>query len=841
MTTTARPAGRYGSFPMANGQNDKQPPAVAPAAFTGSNLYSQNIWNPTYGAAAAAKRDTRGSEDAFPGQPSGSSALRENSEAETWGPWNQDAQARTASGSASPNRTRDSLHNTTSFFENNAVGQGRGLINGRPKSYLEEDKENTGFAPSYNSPFDGAYTRQEKRGSKDNAYLSLGVVGAPSRDSSIPPSRQSDDSHHSPPAFRDTFGGAYGHTPSNSIASSRPAIPGHSSSFPTQTTNNRAFLANGRQMDDADLASQFKKALTLDEAQSLAAAAAAAGAQNFQFNPVSQPWRADVATADAYADAMAQYLPHKRGPVAAASSQYRVVTSPKTFAPQLDPWAQRQPSSRDLRMVPDGDRRTPVPAFIQAQAPAFYPGPYYSPNFTGQYPPQMFDPYGRPSLPLPGYGMHIAPYSIPGVMPVRPAKDQDPGKGVRSLLLEEFRSSSKSNKRYELKDIYGHVVEFSGDQHGSRFIQQKLETANSDEKDQVFREIEPNAIQLMKDVFGNYVIQKFFEHGNQVQKKVLASQMKGKVVDLSMQMYACRVVQKALEHVLVEQQAELVKELEPEILKVVKDQNGNHVVQKIIELVPRQYIDFIMDSFRGQVSQLAAHMYACRVIQRMLEYGTDQDKETILAELHTSTQVLITDQYGNYVVQHIIEHGKPEDRSRIIQLVIAQLVTLSKHKFASNVVEKCIQYGSAEERKGIREQIISQSADGTSSLQLMMKDQYGNYVIQKLLNQLDGPEREAFVEEMRPQFNTLRKTSTSRQLAAIDRLIYATQTQPPSKTGGSQADSTAPTPVLTMEPNSPQSSSPPSTSASAVGEVAEDDSKVGAPGGVSLKVEVDEA
>ncbi|KAK7436161.1 hypothetical protein CaCOL14_009929 [Colletotrichum acutatum] len=841
MTTTARPAGRYGSFPMANGQNEKPAAGVAPG-FTGSNLYSQNIWNTTY-TGGAGKRDPRGPEDSFAGQPSGSGALAANSEADTWtqNPWNQDTQTRSASGSTSPNRTRDSIHNSNSFFDNNAVGQGRNLINGRPKSYLEEDKENTGFGPSYGSAFDGSYARQEKRGSKDNAYLNLGVVGAPSRDSSIPPSRQSDDSHHSPPAFRDNFVG-YGHTPSNSIASSRPAIPGHSSSFPTQTTNNRAFMANGRQMDDTDLAPQFKKSLTLDEAQSIAA-----GAQNFQFNPVSQPWRGDMnaaITGEMYADAMAAQ--YKRGPtdrIAGASGQYRVVTSPKTYAPQAsDLWTQR-PSSRDLRMVPDGDRRTPVPAFIQAQAPAFYPGPYYTPNFAGQYPPQMFDPYGRPSLPLPSYGLHMAPYSMPGVMPIRPSKDQDPGKGVRSLLLEEFRSSSKSNKRYELKDIYSHIVEFSGDQHGSRFIQQKLETANSDEKDQVFREIEPNAIQLMKDVFGNYVIQKFFEHGNQVQKKVLASQMKGKVVDLSMQMYACRVVQKALEHVLVEQQAELVKELEPEILKVVKDQNGNHVVQKIIELVPRQYIDFVMDAFRGQVSQLAAHMYACRVIQRMLEYGTEQDKETILAELHNSTQVLITDQYGNYVVQHIIEHGMPEDRSRIIQLVIAQLVTLSKHKFASNVVEKCIQYGNAEERKGIREQIISQASDGTSSLQLMMKDQYGNYVIQKLLNQLEGAEREAFVEEMRPQFQTLRKTSTSRQLAAIDRLIYATTQTTPSKSGGSQADtnSAAPTPVLTMEPNSPQSSSPPSTSASAVGEVAEDDNKSSAPGGVSLKVQVEEA
>jgi hypothetical protein len=87
-------------------------------------------------------------------------------------------------------------------------------------------------------------------------------------------------------------------------------------------------------------------------------------------------------------------------------------------------------------------------------------------------------------------------------------------------------------------------VEFSGDQHGSRFIQEKLQTANSDEKEQVFNEIEDNAVQLMKDVFGNYVIQKFFEHGSQVQKKIIAAKMKGKVAELSTQMYACRVVQK---------------------------------------------------------------------------------------------------------------------------------------------------------------------------------------------------------------------------------------------------------------------------------------------------------
>lgn len=312
-------------------------------------------------------------------------------------------------------------------------------------------------------------------------------------------------------------------------------------------------------------------------------------------------------------------------------------------------------------------------------------------------------------------------------------------------------------------------MEFSGDQQGSRFIQQKLETANSDEKDQVFREIKPNAIQLMKDVFGNYVIQKFFEHGSQVQKKVLAGIMKGQFADLAVQTYACRVVQKVryihprrdfrergskhllvrhppplltnyvnidlvqvLEHALVEQQVELIKELEPDVLKIVKDQHGNHVIQRIIQLVPREYTDFIMDCFRGRVHELSKHTYGCRVIQRVMEHGTDADKAMVMEEIHTCCQALITDQYGNYVTQHVIRRGRPDDQSKMKSLVIAELLTLSKHKFASNVVEKCIEFGTPEELRTIRTVLTTPDADGNDPLPSMIKDQYGNYVIRKL-------------------------------------------------------------------------------------------------------------
>jgi hypothetical protein len=75
----------------------------------------------------------------------------------------------------------------------------------------------------------------------------------------------------------------------------------------------------------------------------------------------------------------------------------------------------------------------------------------------------------------------------------------------RSRLLEDFRTNRQPN--LQLRDIVNHYIEFSMDQHGSRFIQQKLERASSTEKDLVFREILPSAQTLMTDVFGNYVIQ----------------------------------------------------------------------------------------------------------------------------------------------------------------------------------------------------------------------------------------------------------------------------------------------------------------------------------------------
>ncbi|XP_070116655.1 pumilio homolog 1 isoform X29 [Equus przewalskii] len=334
----------------------------------------------------------------------------------------------------------------------------------------------------------------------------------------------------------------------------------------------------------------------------------------------------------------------------------------------------------------------------------------------------------------------------------------------RSRLLEDFRNNRYPN--LQLREIAGHIMEFSQDQHGSRFIQLKLERATPTERQLVFNEILQAAYQLMVDVFGNYVIQKFFEFGSLEQKLALAERIRGHVLSLALQMYGCRVIQKALEFIPADQQNEMVRELDGHVLKCVKDQNGNHVVQKCIECVQPQSLQFIIDAFKGQVFALSTHPYGCRVIQRILEHCLPDQTLPILEELHQHTEQLVQDQYGNYVIQHVLEHGRPEDKSKIVAEIRGNVLVLSQHKFASNVVEKCVTHASRTERAVLIDEVCTMNDGPHSALYTMMKDQYANYVVQKMIDVAEPAQRKIVMHKIRPHIATLRKYTYGKHILA---------------------------------------------------------------------------
>ncbi|KAL2932790.1 Pumilio-like protein 5 [Bienertia sinuspersici] len=334
----------------------------------------------------------------------------------------------------------------------------------------------------------------------------------------------------------------------------------------------------------------------------------------------------------------------------------------------------------------------------------------------------------------------------------------------RHSILELLKSNN--SKTLELSVFSGQIVEFSTDQHGSRFIQQKLENCGSEEKESVFKEVLPQASRLMTDVFGNYVVQKFFEHGTEEQRRKLGQQLSGQVLTLSLQMYGCRVIQKALEVIELDQKVELIAELDGHVIRCVHDQNGNHVIQKCIETVPTEKIKFIISSFAGQVATLSCHPYGCRVIQRVLEHCLDEQiRQWIVDEILESTYTLAHDPYGNYVTQHVMEMGKPHQRSQIIHKLTGQFVQLSQHKFASNVVEKCIKYGNDSERNLIIEEIIADS-DNNEALLMMMKDQFANYVVQKIFEIGSEKQKDTLQNCVRLHLPALKKVTYAKHIVS---------------------------------------------------------------------------
>jgi hypothetical protein len=91
---------------------------------------------------------------------------------------------------------------------------------------------------------------------------------------------------------------------------------------------------------------------------------------------------------------------------------------------------------------------------------------------------------------------------------------------------------------------------------------------------------------------------------------------------------------------------------------------------------------------------------------------------------------------------------------------------LSKHKFASNVVEKCVAYGSFSDRQHIIDEIMEVNTDSSSPLLAMMKDGFGNYVIQKLLDVTEGEQRSQLVAKIKPQLLALKRYTYGKHLAS---------------------------------------------------------------------------
>lgn len=142
----------------------------------------------------------------------------------------------------------------------------------------------------------------------------------------------------------------------------------------------------------------------------------------------------------------------------------------------------------------------------------------------------------------------------------------------------------------------------------------------------------------------------------------------------------------------------------------------------------------------------------------------------MIEEVLSQMTAIAKGQWGNWVVQHVMEHGEQEkDRERAFDGVLEDAVQLSMDQYASKVVEKALRIGG--------ETFLAKFIDRISTLRCshrprvalidIASDQYGNYVVQWLMNNASDTQKLTISRLIKRHMVSLRGSKYGQRVAAL--------------------------------------------------------------------------
>jgi len=187
---------------------------------------------------------------------------------------------------------------------------------------------------------------------------------------------------------------------------------------------------------------------------------------------------------------------------------------------------------------------------------------------------------------------------------------------------------------------------------------------------------------------------------------------------------------------------------------------------------------------------MCTHQQACRLVQRILgacELAKISPRvNQVVSEVFRNIDALAIHQNGNFVLQHILEATEPSLASRVQLYVCTNAVRLARHKFGSHLVEKCLACATPAQVNAIIERFLSpltqdmldefkddfesSASDDIacglvpSTLPVLMKDPYANFVVQKAFDVARGELRLKLSQEIRARTTSLSKFSYGRHI-----------------------------------------------------------------------------
>ena len=289
------------------------------------------------------------------------------------------------------------------------------------------------------------------------------------------------------------------------------------------------------------------------------------------------------------------------------------------------------------------------------------------------------------------------------------------------------------------------------DQIGCRYLQKVIDD-NPEFSNNLFQMLINNIESMCTDLFGNYVIQKLIINLNSSNFEKITRIILNKFRHISTSNYGTRVIQKLIEIISYKNNYFMNnKEQIPTYLKcfslinsiiinnihyIFKDNNSCHIIIKFVTVIPYPANDNMYNEIYKYFIMLCKDKHGCCVIQKCFENGINQQKLNLFSLSNKYCDELINDQFGNYVIQYVVGCNVDIVNKSLLNLIMNNLLSLCTEKYASNVLEKFIYFNSPESRIFLNK-IISDN----NILYQIITNQYGNYIIQRIINIIDKETR----------------------------------------------------------------------------------------------------
>ena len=291
------------------------------------------------------------------------------------------------------------------------------------------------------------------------------------------------------------------------------------------------------------------------------------------------------------------------------------------------------------------------------------------------------------------------------------------------------------------------LVNYISTQKGSRDMQKLLYKISPIDISSLIEKLSSFMTTIMEDKYGNYFCQKLIQNCSPEQRVEILKSVKDSFNEVSCHSFGTHSLQVLVEISNMENEQMLLSQcIEQNLLSLSCNQRGTHIVQKFFsscsnEKLLRNIYIIALSNFKELVNNPHG---VCVLIRILKNNHCLNEKDMIIDEIIKNSLEIIQNPFGNYVVQSMLnEHFEKEKEKcmKILNIINENFFSLSMQKFSSNVVENSLRLNSIEV---LKKNLINVIVNG--KINSMLKNTYGNFVIEKLIHRLTPKDKEEIKE-----------------------------------------------------------------------------------------------